>query len=215
MHVACHIDQMHLCWENSRFGPTDGRNSTKLPCKGSLCRQGTAALAHHPQSESKTSLPIKVVCCRRETAASCWLQTVCVRFDWQLPPTCKTPPTARRQWRAVKKLQAALTPLLAFHLKGPSLLGLSQTQKPSPSPQVYSSNLVCMPNGTFILDACLEMSPLLFFLGRAFGYMRSAPPTMSQATALSCASQTSGGLHWGCDSIGNTLVVCKLYSHLQ
>ncbi len=95
--VACHIDQMHLRWENSRFGRTDGRNSVKLPCKGSLCRQGTAALAHHPQSECKTSLPIKLVCCRRETAASCWLQTACVRCGWQLPPTCRTPPTVRRQ----------------------------------------------------------------------------------------------------------------------
>ena len=54
---------------------------------------------------------------------------------------------------------------------------------------------------------CAEISLLLFFLSRAFGYMRSAPQTMSQATVLSCASQTGGESHWGCDSIGNTLVL--------
>lgn len=38
MHVACHIHQMHLCSickKNSRFGPSDGKSSTKLPQKGS------------------------------------------------------------------------------------------------------------------------------------------------------------------------------------
>ncbi len=180
--VACHICNMHLCSsckKNSEFGPTGGRSSTKVPSKGSLCRQGTAALAHHTQSESKTSLPIKPVCCRQGTAASCWLQTACVRCDWQLPPTCRKPPTVRRQWSTVKRVQAAQTPLLAFHLKGPSLLGLSQTPKPNPSPQVYSPNLACIPNGTFTLDACFEMSPPLFLLGRASGYMHSSPPTMA------------------------------------
>jgi len=155
------------------------------------------------------------VCCRRETAASCWLQTACVRCGWQHPPTCKTTPTARWQWPAVKRVQAARTPLLVFHLKGPSLLGLSPTPKPSPSPQVYSPNLVCIPNGTFTQVACLEMSLLLFFLGSAFEYMRSAPPIMSQATALSCASQTSDGLHWAGDFIGKALVLSKFCSDSQ
>lgn len=144
MRVACHLYQTHACSncrQKQSFGPFDGRSSAALPRKGSLCRQGTAALAHHTQSESKTSLPIKLVCCRQETAAFCWLRTACVRCDWQHPAACKTPPPARGHWPAVKRRQAALDPLLAFHLKGPSLLGLSQTQKPSPSPQVYSAIL--------------------------------------------------------------------------
>ncbi len=137
----------------------------------------------HTICASKTCLPIKVVCCRRETAAFCWLQTACARCDWQHPAACKIPPTARRRWPAVKRLQAALTPLLAFRLKGPSLLGPSQTQKPSPLPPVYSSNLVCIPNGTLTLDA---------------------------TTALSRASQTSCGLPWGRDLLENTQVLSKL-----
>ncbi len=156
MRVACQVCKVHLCStceQNSKFGPTDGRSSTKLPCTGTLCRQGTAALAHNTQSDSKACLPIKVVCCRPETAAFCWLQTACVRCVWQLPAACRTPPPARRQWPAVKKLQATLTPLLGFHLKGPSLLGLSQTQKPSPSPQVYSSNL-CLHTQWHIHSRC-------------------------------------------------------------